>query len=796
MKFTFYGYFRAIVVATAIGTTLSAQAQASFEGRIQGTVVDAVSGKPIAKAEVFVLPGTAELSTNQLGYFEAKGLKPGAYNIRIEAVDHRTTLLFDVAVSQHKPAVVRISLTPEKSVVMKEAQVTSDAFIRTTESPLCVKNMGWAEMARMPGATLDITKALQAYPGILPKSSFGYSLSMRGGASSENLYTLDGIEVPTLNHFSIQGASGGPNPLINMDFVQGVDVYTGAFPAARGNALSGIIELHQKEARTDRWGARITAMPTDYGVTVDGPLSKKAGMMLSVRNSLTQHYFKLFNIPILPTYQDAQFRVRIQTGDRSELILTGVGGNDKYRLFTEGRGSDALLYNIGYIPQGEQQVGAVGAVYKKYLDNGHWTYVASADGFINNADKFLGNTSVEADRTLRYRSMERAQRLRVERLWAGRTYEIKAGGGLAFRQVRVNNWNIVPTKYGTDTVSGDAQFGFVNASAFFNASRRFLDGKLSVSPGIRVDAYTYGGTNVRLSPRLAASYKLGTHWTLNASAGQYNQAAPSVVLAYTKMAGLQNGLKPLQNRQIALGTEYRAGSSYRLGAEVFAKQYFDYPFLLGDSVSYANALAAYVAVGNQPANSTSTGQAVGFEFFVQRKFERGYFWMTSYTYSESRFGGPDGELQPSVWDSRHYFSLNVGRTWGKGWQWGLRWRYSSGTPYTPYDTVLSAQRAYWDVAQRGQFDYTRLNAARLAPFSQVDLRLDKTSHFKKWSLNWFVDIANVLENSIPLMPYLTVVRDASGAPVVDPNNTNAYLIQTIQSDTGRRLPTIGVIVDF
>jgi hypothetical protein len=237
-----------------------------------------------------------------------------------------------------------------------------------------------------------------------------------------------------------------------MDFVRGVDVYTGAFPAARGNALSGVIELHQKEARTDRWGARITAMPTDYGVTVEGPLSEKAGMMLSVRNSLTQHYFKLFNIPILPTYQDAQFRVRIQTGDRSELILTGVGGNDKYRLFTEGRGSDALLYNIGYIPQGEQQVGAVGAVYKKYLDNGHWTYVASADGFINNADKFLGNTSAEADRTLRYRSMERAQRLRVERLWAGRTYEIKAGGGLAFRQVRVNNWNIVPTKYGTDPV--------------------------------------------------------------------------------------------------------------------------------------------------------------------------------------------------------------------------------------------------------------------------------------------------------------------------------------------------------
>ena len=796
MKITFYGYWRLALGLLSLALTTSLFAQNAPQGHIEGYVLDAVTGKPLAKAEVSILPGTATAQTDKSGYFHVLGLAPGAYNIRVEAVDHRTTLLFDLAVTQHKPAVVRISMTPEKSVVMEEAQVVSDAFIRTTESPLCVKNMGWAEMAHMPGVNLDITKALQAYPGILPKSSFGYSLSMRGGASSENLYTLDGIEIPTLNHFSIQGASGGPNALINMDFVKGVDVYTGAFPAARGNALSGVIELHQKEARTDRWGARVTLMPTDYGATVEGPLSKKASMMFSVRNSLTQHYFKLFNIPILPTYQDAQFRIRIQTGVRSELILTGVGGNDKYRLFTNGRGSDALLYNIGYIPQGEQQVGAVGAVYKKYLDNGHWTYVASADGFINNADKFLNNTNAEADRTLRYRSMERAQRLRVERLWAGRTYEVKAGGGVAFRQVRVNNWNIVPTKTATDTVQGDVQFGWANASLFANASRRFLDNKLSISPGLRVDLWTYGAPAVRISPRLAASYKLGSHWTLNASAGQYHQTAPSVVLAYTQMADAQNQLKPIQSRQVALGTEYRAGSSYRVGAEVFVKRYQSYPFLLGDSISYANALAAYVAVGNQAANSTSTGEAMGFEFFVQRKFERGYFWMTSYTYSESRFAGPDGELKPSVWDSRHYFSLNVGRTWGKGWQWGVRWRYSSGTPYTPYDTVLSAQRSYWDVAQRGQFDYTRLNQARLAPFSQLDFRLDKTVHYKKWSFNWFLDIANVLENAIPLMPYLTVERDANGAPLVDPNDPTAYQIKTIQSDTGRRLPTIGVIVDF
>ena len=49
---------------------------------------------------------------------------------------------------------------------------------------------------------------------------------------------------------------------------------------------------------------------------------------------------------------------------------------------------------------------------------------------------------------------------------------------------------------------------------------------------------------------------------------------------------------------------------------------------------------------------------------------------------------------------------------------------------------------------------------------------------------------------LPLMPYLTVERDDNGAPLVDPANANAYSVKTISSDTGRLLPTIGLILEI
>jgi len=46
------------------------------------------------------------------------------------------------------------------------------------------------------------------------------------------------------------------------------------------------------------------------------------------------------------------------------------------------------------------------------------------------------------------------------------------------------------------------------------------------------------------------------------------------------------------------------------------------------------------------------------------------------------------------------------------------------------------------------------------------------------------------------MPYLTVERDDAGAPVLNPQEPGKYNMLLIQSDTGRLLPTIGLILEI
>ncbi|MCK7534697.1 MAG: TonB-dependent receptor plug domain-containing protein [Marinilabiliales bacterium] len=79
--------------------------------------------------------------------------------------------------------------------------------------------------------------------------AFRNDVIVRGGGPNENRFFIDNVEIPYLNHFSTQGASGGPVGIINVDFVQSVDFISGAFPASKGNALSSVLNftLHRRE---------------------------------------------------------------------------------------------------------------------------------------------------------------------------------------------------------------------------------------------------------------------------------------------------------------------------------------------------------------------------------------------------------------------------------------------------------------------------------------------------------------------------------------------------------------------
>ena len=743
----------------------------------------------------------AEQTTAREGAFAFSNLPVGLCNIRVSSPDGSfTTVLHEQTLNAVKPLELRIEVERPYQV-LEEVAISAEAFKTTEETPLSIKNINWSEMQRMPGATLDISKAIQSFPGVLPKSSFGYNISIRGGASSENAYRMDGIDLPTINHFSIQGASGGAVSLLNMDFIQGAALYSGAFPSSMSNVLSGALDLDLRQARSDRPGIRMTLGATDVGATIELPLTGRSGVMVSARNSFSQHYFKLFNIPVLPTYQDAQFKYYTRIGDHADLTILGVGGWDSYRVYTEGRGSDALLYNVGYIPEGEQSTEVLGARYRKFVPNGLQTLVVSHDRITNDADKYVGNTRQESDRQLRYRSYEDRTRLRYERVWDGEQAKLTLGGSLEAVGVGVDMWALKGHTAGVDTTNLQSDLSYVQGGLFAAYARHSANKRSTLNLGLRMDAANFNLNMVnplaQLSPRASYKYQLTSHWTANSHVGRYQQMPAGILLAANRATNHGRFTRFTTTDHLGAGVEYQNGKTYRVSMEVYTKRYRNAPFLVNDQIAYANAIGAYVAVGDQPSIPNAQGRARGFELFLQQKLKGQYWWMGAYNYGISEFQTASGDWAPSVWDSRHTLSLTTGKVWGKGWQWGLKWRYSSGTPYTPFNESASALVTNWDVLQRGVFDYAQVNSQRLDAFTQLDFRLDKTYSHKGWSLSWFLDLQNLASGDIPLMPYLTVVRDPdTKAPMLDPNDPTRYQMQLLRSDTGRTLPTIGMILEF
>jgi hypothetical protein len=263
-------------------------------GIIKGKISDKISNEAIPFANVLVLGTDFGATTDANGLYEITGLTPGLYNIRASFVGYEDATAFEIQVTNSKPAAADFALA-NSSQKLEEVVIKAPPFKKTDESPVSLRTSGVAEIQRNPGGNRDISKVVQTLPGVTITPAFRNDLIIRGGAPNENRFFLDDVEVPNINHFATQGASGGPVGLINVNFINEVDFFSGAFPANRGNAVSSVFNFRQRDGRDDRIGGTFMVSATDIGLTLEGPIGDKTTFLLSARRSYLQFLFKIFD---------------------------------------------------------------------------------------------------------------------------------------------------------------------------------------------------------------------------------------------------------------------------------------------------------------------------------------------------------------------------------------------------------------------------------------------------------------------------------------------------------------------
>ncbi|HLP15351.1 MAG TPA: TonB-dependent receptor, partial [Bacteroidota bacterium] len=269
----------------------SAFTQPPKTGRIHGTVQNMMTKEPVVGANIIVNAGPMGASTDANGEFNIVNIPVGDCQLKISAIGYTTVVKTDIVVMNGKPVFISIDLA-ESVVEFEGVTVTTEYFQKNVESPVSVQTLGAEEIRRLPGGLEDVVRAVSILPGVAQVQAGRNDLIVRGGAPSENLFVVDYIEVPNINHFGTQGASGGPLSFINLDYVNETTFRTGGFGAQYGDKLSSVLTIDLKDGRTDRIGGKATIAATQFGLNLEGPGSDAGSFIFSARRSYLDFIFK------------------------------------------------------------------------------------------------------------------------------------------------------------------------------------------------------------------------------------------------------------------------------------------------------------------------------------------------------------------------------------------------------------------------------------------------------------------------------------------------------------------------
>jgi len=773
------------------------------EGFVKGRIFNSKNNESIVYATIQISGTTKGTVSDDHGNFSIQNLEPGFYKIKVSVVGFKTYLSESFRITRSVGATILVPLE-EENLKLDEVVVRPSYFPKKEESPVSLRTIGIDEIEKNPGGNRDISKVIQSYPGVASTAAYRNDIIVRGGGPSENRFFLDGVEIPNINHFATQGASGGPVGIINVDFIREVNFYSGAFPASRGNAMSSVLEFNQREAN-EKLKFRGTVGASDLAVAVDGPLTQKTSFMASVRRSYLQFLFQAIGLPFLPTYNDFQFKIKTKINSKTELSFIGLGALDKSVLNTSADKTDQQRYILSYLPENTQWNYTLGAVLKHFNPNGNDTYVLSQNKLDNSQLKYQNNVAQPQFLNLDYNSYEMESKFRYEHNYRSKS-GIKVNYGVDLQYVSYFNRTVQKSflKEVPVTINYRSTLGFAKYAAFGQVSRSFIDQLLDLSFGIRADGNTYSGNMAsplsQLSPRLSASYRLTPGTSLNFNVGQFAQLPSYTTLGFrdnsSVLVNRDNNLTYIQVKHLVGGIEFRPSDNSQVTVEGFYKRYSHYPFSVRDSVSLASKGADYGVSGDEAVTPTSKGNAYGMEILGRIKKYKGLSAVITYTWVRSEFTNKNCEYIPSSWDNRNLLTITATQTFKKNWDLGFRWRYIGGAPFTPWDLTKSAIKTAWDAQGIGYLDYSKFNTQRLTAFHQLDLRVDKAWYYNKWSLMLYFDVQNVYNFQAEQPDYLERVEDASGNPVTDPSDPNKYLLKTIKNTVGTVLPTLGIMVEF
>jgi hypothetical protein len=766
--------FAACAMATfGWGGMLAGQTPQEHAGSIVGRVVDGLTESPLDGVLLQVEGTAARALTDSAGRFAIEGIPPGIYSVRARRLGFEPAVRSNVVVGSGKPLtlVIRLSVRP---LELDSISVQAAYFRAPADVEARVRRLESVEVRRAPGVNEDVVRAVGLLPGVGVTSGGRNDLAVRGGAPYENLFVVDRIEVPNVNHFGSQGSTGGPLSMINVEFVDEASFSSGGFSVRHGDRTASVNDIRLREG-ADRLSGTVNLSATGFGTILEGPLGAKGSVLASVRRSYLDLIFKAAGFSFIPSYWDFQTKAVYRPDAGNELSFLLIGALNDLSFSNE---DDEDRYDNSRIlaPNNRQYFG--GLTWNRFLSSSRLSvtlgrtytrFETTQTAFTDGLEPLFSNLSTEGETSLRAEwTGAAAEGLdltvgTVARYAGALDYEISLPGELRLDQAGE------PAPLQVDT-----SFSAFRSGTYASLSYRIGD-RLRATAGLRGDYYGFLESDFLLSPRLGLSLAVGARSALYTNVGRYRQPPSHIWLVGD--SGNRGRLEPIRSDHLVLGVETRPRRDLLLQIEGYYKRYADYPTRLFRpqavlAPSGFEDATDDIPFGLEPLSSEGTGRVFGLEVFAQKKLsEIPLYGLLSLSLSRSEFESIDRVARPGRYDARFIGTALVGYRIDPRWEVSGKFRLATGLPTTPFIE---------EGPDAGRRDYRLYNGGERFPtFHALDLRLDRRFSFRGWQLELYIDVQNVYARN-----NVTAVR-------WDPRTDEPEFDESLGI-----LPTIGVNVEF
>jgi len=506
------------------------------------------------------------------------------------------------------------------------------------------------EAGKFAGTLNDPARMVQNYDGVSGGSDDRNDIIIRGNSPLGVLWRLEGIDIPSPNHFSTLGTTGGPVSMLNINNLSNSDFFTSAWSADYGNALSGVFDLKLRNGnnRKSEFLGQIGFNGLELGA--EGPFSKKsnASYLINYRYS-TLAVMSALGLDLgagtaIPQYQDLTFKLNFPTKKAGRFNVWGIGGVSYIEfLATDKVDSTNLFSNNTKDSRFDSKTAVLGGSHKYFFNKNTFSELIIAYSQSNTTGSFDSLTNGIGSETFNIIGFDRTQEKLSSHFKVN--HKINSKNTLTIGVIADNYFtDIKDSAYinGNYATSVNNKSTAVLFQSYINYKHKF-NGKLVFNGGLHSQHFMLTNSNV-IEPRAGFKYKLNNRHTISIGSGMHSQLQP--ITFYFNKGKTVNGETELPNQRIdfskaihnVLGYDINLTENTRLKTELYYQYLYNIPVdTSSSSFSMLNEGAGFILPSGTGFSNNGTGYNYGAEITLERFLNKGFYYLVTTSLFDSKF---------------------------------------------------------------------------------------------------------------------------------------------------------------